>query len=107
MSTSQLLLVSGILLTLHSAYSCLHYRELLRDLEEASGDISDYPLPPLDVWIEVFLGAIIILISELVRSGSTLQPVATKGGFTKRPMMAPAYRSREFDIYTSRARACY
>ena len=112
---SQIIMFVGIAMVLHSAYSCLHYRELLRDLEEsgfdeaAAGDnayaAAALPLPPLDTIIEVLLGAALILFSELVRAGSSLQPVTSKGGFRRRPIVAPAYRTREFDIYSSRARA--
>lgn len=117
-ASSQLLLGLGVVLILHSAFSCSHYRELLRDLEESGfnneqqeheSDLSttQYPLPPLDVWIEVILGALLVLVSELVRSGASLQPVTTKGGKggKRKPMVAPAFRTRDFDIYTSRARA--
>ena len=108
-SVSQLFMVIGIIMVLHSAYSCLHYRELLRDLEESGFEdaaaVESLPLPPMDVIVEVITGALLILISELVRTGSSLQPVTSKGGFRTRPVVAPAYRTREFDIYTSRARA--
>ena len=103
---SNMLMIVGTLLILHSAYSCLHYRELLRDLEE-SGSISDHPLPPTDVWVEVIAGALIILLSELTRNGSTLQPVTSKGGLKRQSMVAPTYRTREFDVYTTRAKAIY
>ena len=108
-SVSQLFMVIGIIMVLHSAYSCLHYRELLRDLEESGFEdaaaVESLPLPPMDVIVEVITGALLILISELVRTGSSLQPVTSKGGFRTRPVVAPAYRTREFDTYTSRARA--
>mmetsp|Transcript_6780 Transcript_6780/g.14154 ORF Transcript_6780/g.14154 Transcript_6780/m.14154 type:complete len:113 (-) Transcript_6780:92-430(-) len=110
-SSSQFLLFLGIVLILHSAYSCLHYRELLRDLEESGlgeEEQEQHALPPVDVWVEVLTGALVVLFSELVRSGSSLQPVTAKGGGQKlKPMVAPAYRTRDFDIYTSRARAFY
>lgn len=112
---SQIIMATGIVLVLHSAFSCLHYRELLRDLEESGLQETDLqytsaaalPLPPMDVWIEVFSGAMLILFSELIRTGSSLQPVTSKGGFRSRPIVAPGYRSRDFDIYTSRARALH
>jgi len=43
-SLSHMITLSGIILTLHSAYSCLHYRELVG---------SHTSQPPLDVVIEV------------------------------------------------------
>jgi Membrane magnesium transporter len=98
-STSTFLLTTGTALLFHAAYSCLHYRLLLRDLEDsgvlimetdplhhhhhgtdhdaaAAGGSSFSPsLPPLDVWIEVALAFFMILFSEFCRSGSSLQPV--------------------------------
>ena len=107
MSSSLFLTIGGILLC-HAAYSCLHYRELLRDLEDAGYD-NEGPtaIPPADVWAEVAAGFFIILASELTRSGSSLRPVSTRGAAATKmtPLAAPPYRSRDFDIYTTRARA--
>jgi Membrane magnesium transporter len=164
MSLSSILFVLGTILLLHSAYSCLHYRSLVQELEEVASGISsdaflDSPIvasttgssssgstnannvvivgnssstinvPPIDVWIEVIIGFIIILISELVRSGSTLQPVGILSASTstgtsnsgsnmsekpkhqqqhqQRQSIAPLYISRDFDIYYARQRGFY
>ena len=110
MSSSLFLTIGGLLLC-HAAYSCLHYRELLRDLQDAGYEdvtaAAPTMIPPVDVWAEVAAGFMIILASELNRSGSSLRPVSTRGGAKKKmtPLAAPVYRSRDFDIYTTRAKA--
>ena len=101
-------LTLGGLILCHAAYSCLHYRELLRDLEDAGYEGTDkVKLPPADVWVEVTLGFLIVLVAELTRSGSSLRPVSTRVGADKKmtPLAAPVYRSRDFDIYSTRAKA--
>ena len=107
--SSSLILTVGALLLFHAAYSCLHYRELLRDLEDAGYEGDTGMIPPADVWIEVAAGFVVILGAELTRSGSSLRPVSTRGkilqGKKMTPLAAPAYRSRDFDIYTTRAKA--
>lgn len=102
-----MLLTVGALVMCHAAYSCLHFRELLRDLRDAGYEGSP-SIPPADVWVEVALGFLIILGSELTRSGSSLRPVSVREAVGKKkmtPLAAPAYRSRDFDIYTTRAKA--
>lgn len=105
MSSSIFLTIGGLLLC-HAAYSCLHYRELLRDLQDAGYDQATAPIPPADVWAEIAAGFLIILASELTRSGSSLRPAS---GYSKgkkmTPLAAPVYRTRDFDIYSTRARA--
>ena len=105
MSSSSLFLTIGGLLLCHAAYSCLHYRELLRDLQDAGyeGTAPLTMMPPSDVWMEVAAGFLIVLVSELSRSGSSLRPA--RGQTKTTPLAAPVYRTRDFDIYTSRARA--
>ena len=111
MSSSLFLTIGGLILC-HAAYSCLHYRELLRDLEDAGYEgTGAAALPPLDVWDEVAVGFLILLGSELTRSGSSLRPVSKRGmsgtGNHQKmtPLAAPTFRSRDFDIYTTRAKA--
>lgn len=103
-------LTVGALVLCHAAYSCLHYRELLRDLEDAGFEGSasgNNSIPPMDVWMEVAIGFLIILGSELTRSGSSLRPVSSRESVGKKmtPLAAPVYRTRNFDIYTTRAKA--
>jgi Membrane magnesium transporter len=102
-SSSTFLLTTGTALLFHAAYSCLHYRLLLRDLQDsgvlimtegdpdpassllhhhqetaATGGAAFSPsLPPLDVWIEVAMAFFMILFSEFCRFGSSLQPIST------------------------------
>jgi len=110
---SSLLLSTGVLLFLHAAYSCLHYQELLLGLEESGlegggmGAASNSAVPPLDVCVEVLAGFCIILLSQLIRSGSALQPISNSDTSAKRPrqpLAAPPYRTLDFDIYSGRGK---
>jgi hypothetical protein len=107
MSISTPLLIVGSVLVLHAAYSCLHYRELVTDLEE-SGQIppdlfASTPSLPVDVVVELIFAFVLILGAELTRKGSGLQPVTSQA--KSKPLMAPCYVSRDFDIYTTRGSA--
>lgn len=106
MSLSQPLFAVGTILILHAAYSCLNYRSLLNELGEEDEAVTHslYQLPPMDVWAEVLLGFVCLLFSELTRGGSALRPIDIIAGKSK-PLMAPAYRTREFDVYTGRRKA--
>lgn len=119
-SFSSIIFASGTIVLLHSAYSCVHYRNLLQVYDEAVSGIStdvmetsDMKIPPNDVLIESMIGFIFILFAELIRPGSNLQPavaVATKNTTTtkkQQPLVAPAYMTRDFDIYHTRTRALY
>jgi len=112
---SKILTATGALLMLHAAYSLQHYRSLVQDLEESatgisidvvmeaeagSGAASEYRIPPTDVYIEMLLSFVLLFVSELTRTGSSLQPVVSP----KKPMIAPPYVSRSFDIYTTRSK---
>jgi Membrane magnesium transporter len=88
--------VTGIVLLLHAAYSCLHYRSLVGDIED-----NIMPIPPLDVMAETAAGFLFLLIGQLMRSRQ-LVPVSITGG-KRKSLAAPAYRSRDFDIYSNRA----
>jgi hypothetical protein len=91
--------VLGWVLMTHAAYSCLHYRGILLDydLQEAVS------IPPMDVYIEVGAAFVSLLIGELIGSGS-LQSVEVLGTQKRRPLVAPAYKTRDFDIYENRAK---
>lgn len=121
MSVSKMLTATGALLILHAAYSLQHYRSLIQDLEEAATGLSSeviddgpggggavvYRIPPTDVWVEMLLALAILLLAELTRAGSSLQPVSNKGGgggAPPKPMMAAPFVTRDFDIYASRGR---
>ena len=96
-----ILTILGSILFFHASYSCLHYRALLNDLEESGMLLEPQTLPPADVVMEVMIAFGLIMVGELVRTGSSLQPVVGK----KRPLMAPAYFSRDFDVYSTRGSA--
>ncbi|KAL7534878.1 hypothetical protein ACHAXR_010104 [Thalassiosira sp. AJA248-18] len=90
---------------LHSAYSCLHYRSLAM-----AADLPDTSSPPVDVVIEVFLGFILSLVGQLlcgpfhevrVSNGSLLGAIQK----SRDGIIAPAYRTRDFDLFTTRAKA--
>jgi hypothetical protein len=100
-----LLMAFGTLVLIHATFSCLHYRSLLLELDDAEAE--SHPLPPMDVWVEIVAGFLILLLAELVRNGSSLQPVSNAtpfGAAKKRPLMAPAFRTRDFDIYAGRCK---
>ena len=103
------LLIVGSCLLLHAAYSCLHYRELLKDLQDDSGlatTTTTLQVPPLDVQWEMWAGWGMILIHELIRSGSALRPtVRNSHTKTSGTIMGALYQTRDFDIYSSRAKA--
>ena len=88
---------------LHAAYSCLHFRSMLQDLD-LDETIS---IPPMDVYIEVSASFIILMLSELIGSGKMQQvevAVKSTSGPKRRPLQAPAYRTRDFDIYEHRGK---
>ena len=101
-SFSSLLTAVGSVLMIHAAYSCLHYRSILQDL-----DLEDtFSIPPMDVYVEVGMSYFILLLAELLRTGS-FQPVevAVKVNQPKRKTLgAPAYQTRDFDIYRNRSK---
>ncbi|CAJ1954661.1 unnamed protein product [Cylindrotheca closterium] len=97
---SLILSIIGWIMIVHSAYSCLHFRGILLDY-----DLQDsVSLPPTDVYIEVGTGFLLLLISEIMGSGS-FQSVDVLGPEKRRPLAAPAYITRGFDIYENRAKA--
>ena len=133
---STLLLVIGCVLILHAAYSLQHYRSLVQDLiesstgmsidvEEASavvGDIANsvssvpqllaeptvtYRIPPFDIYVELGMAFVMLLVSEFIRPGSTMQrAVVVKGEKSiqsqTKPIIGAPFISRDFDIYTTR-----
>lgn len=108
MELSTILIVFSVVVLFHAAYSMQHYRGLLFDLEESTGDPLYQELlqqpPPLDIWAELVVAFAILFVAELTKSGSSLQPVKGGGGQTQKPVVAPSYVTRDFDVYTSRAR---
>jgi hypothetical protein len=116
-------LTLSIVLILHAAFSLQHYRALMQDILEDNTaslpnliattttgaavqhldhDIATHIAIPLDIWLELAIGYFILVLSELWSRGS-MQPVLSKGR-RPRPIVAPVYRTRDFDIYETRAR---
>mmetsp|Transcript_114148 Transcript_114148/g.233571 ORF Transcript_114148/g.233571 Transcript_114148/m.233571 type:complete len:140 (-) Transcript_114148:301-720(-) len=112
---------TGALLMLHAAYSCLHYRSILQDLDLLSesgagggsspAEFVESPssspspgatIPPVDVYLEVALAFAVLLLGELVAMGP-LQSVELVGGSGK-PLSAPSHRTRDFDVYANRSK---
>ncbi len=83
---------SGVLLILHSAYSCLHYRGLVKEFTEVA-------IPPFDVKIEVCLGFLLVLAGQLMSTG----PLRTVMGNCRTRILQ--YKTREFDHYQNRGTA--
>jgi hypothetical protein len=134
--------VIGSLLLLHAAYSLQQYRSLVLDWEESTTGISsileespsihnnkniiettNVRSIPIDVFLELGLAFVLLLVTELTRTGSSLRPVvavvsssssskeSTNHQMTmmkmqpqQRPMMAPAFVQRDFDIYATRGK---
>ena len=99
----RLLTPLGIIVLLHSAYSCLHYRSIISSsaledflLEKGYNELS----PPKDIVIEVILGFLFCLFGQVSAAGNFL-PVVGTGRIELR---APAYVSRDFDLFCTRAR---
>lgn len=94
-SVSSLLSIVGALLMAHAAYSTLHFRSILQDL----GDVNE-PIPPLDVYVELGVSFTMLLLGELLGAGQ-LQSVDVFAQ-NRKPLVAPAWRTRNFDIYECR-----
>jgi Membrane magnesium transporter len=132
MTTSSVLFYLGTILILHSAYSLLHYRELLQEIQDSTlgttlsssigssagagsssaigvgeGGVPDPPDLPIDVVVEVVAGFLFLLVSELIRPASSLRPIANNSSSAQRGgrVVAPPYVSRDFDVYSTRAKA--
>jgi len=89
----------GVILILHSAYSCLHYRTILLSAYNVVDLPSTYsPLsPPKDVVIECFIGFILCLTSQL--ASITLHPIKVASQGSSHELRAPLHRSRDFDLF--------
>jgi hypothetical protein len=142
-SISLFLKGTGAVLMLHAAYSCMHYRSILQDLDlvttsssgsdgqhqdgtttetDTSEETETMMIPPIDVYFEVVLAFILILLGELIGIGSLqsveLVPSSSSSSSSsssekyddevvvkRKPLAAPAYRTRDFDIYNNRSKA--
>lgn len=102
----------GALLLLHAAYSCLHFKSLLQELDisldDAGSIIAGRSIPPVDVYVECALGFLIVFVGQLLGPGKgNWQPCITTGKAKRRPLAAPAFRTRDFDIYADRSMAVF
>eukprot|EP00541_Cyclophora_tenuis_P002154 CAMPEP_0116560554 /NCGR_PEP_ID=MMETSP0397-20121206/11063_1 /TAXON_ID=216820 /ORGANISM="Cyclophora tenuis, Strain ECT3854" /LENGTH=105 /DNA_ID=CAMNT_0004086541 /DNA_START=1 /DNA_END=318 /DNA_ORIENTATION=- len=86
----------GVLLVLHSAFSCQQYRGLVSSMPSELVSI-----PPTDVVVEVGLGFLLCLVGQLVGVGSVRPIVGPK----HKPIVAPPYQTRDFDKYNHRLQA--
>mmetsp|Transcript_37088 Transcript_37088/g.80083 ORF Transcript_37088/g.80083 Transcript_37088/m.80083 type:complete len:202 (+) Transcript_37088:22-627(+) len=111
LTSTPILTTIGVLLILHSTYSCLHYRSLA-----IAADLPNTSSPPLDVVIEVILGFALCLIGQLLCGPFHEVRVVSSGGGgsllgrsiqkkSRGEIIAPAYRTRDFDLFTTRAKA--
>jgi len=129
-STALFLKCTGAVLVLHAAYSCMHYRSILQDLDlldtssssssSAFGDVASASassqdaaapsmmIPPMDVYIEVALAFCLLLLGELLAMGplQSVELTSSKSGTTssRKPLVAPAHKTRDFDIYNNRSK---
>ena len=98
--------LTGSLLLLHAAYSCLHFKSLLQELEIPfeAGSGGTRSVPPPDVYVECALGLLVLFVGQLLGPGAGVwQPCVTGGTTKRRPLAAPAYKSRDFDVYADRS----
>lgn len=102
--------LTGSLLLLHAAYSCLHFKSLLQELEIPfeSGAAGSRQVPPPDVYVECAFGLVVLFVGQLLGPGAgAWQPCVTAGTTKRRSLAAPAFKSRDFDVYADRSLAMY
>uniref|UniRef100_A0A7S3PVW2 Membrane magnesium transporter n=1 Tax=Chaetoceros debilis TaxID=122233 RepID=A0A7S3PVW2_9STRA len=102
MALSRFITPIGIIMLLHSAYSCLHYRSIISSstLDLLDGSTTyNASSPPKDVVIECLLGYFLCLMGQIISAGEFL-PVMGSG---RREVKAPMYITRDFDLWTTRA----
>eukprot|EP00557_Chaetoceros_sp_GSL56_P001362 CAMPEP_0176495550 /NCGR_PEP_ID=MMETSP0200_2-20121128/10716_1 /TAXON_ID=947934 /ORGANISM="Chaetoceros sp., Strain GSL56" /LENGTH=130 /DNA_ID=CAMNT_0017893435 /DNA_START=1469 /DNA_END=1861 /DNA_ORIENTATION=- len=107
----------GIVILLHSAYSCLHYRFLLTNTGStidfdtlttptitsstcsSSNSINlDPSKPPQDVVLECMIGFFLCLLGQIMAKGQFL-PVSGEG---RKEVYAPVHVGRDFDLFCTR-----
>lgn len=110
MSITLSLLFNGIgaCLILHAAYSCLHFRNIVADLDLVDGGETAAFIPPFDVVVECLGGFLVLLSSQIFISSGSLVPIAATSSSLsssrkQQPLVAPAYKTRDFEIYSNRA----
>ena len=103
-SISFVLKATGALLMLHAAYSCMHYRSILQDLDLLEIRAGT----PSDVYAEVAVSFFLVLLGELIAMGplQSVEVLTTTSGGTekKQPLVAHPHKTRDFDVYSNRSK---
>jgi Membrane magnesium transporter len=106
-SVPTLLNTLAAILLAHAAYSTLHFRSLVQDLGGGGGDDGSSGLlfllpsiPPLDVYIELGMSFFLLLVGQLMEMGPLQSADVLSAHHHRTPLIAPAYRTRQFDLYT-------
>ena len=97
-SVPTLLNILGAILLAHAAYSTLHFRSIVQDLG-GDGLLLQQSIPPMDVYIELGMSLFLLLCGQLIEMGP-LQSAEVFSQHGRTPLVAPAYRTRNFDLYT-------
>lgn len=98
-SLSEITTWVGVILVLHSAFSCQQYRGLVSAMELQGNNTMALPMVPADVFMEVGVGFLFCWLGQMGAMG-TIRPL-TSGG----QLAAPSYRTRDFDTYNHRMQA--
>ena len=103
-SLASLSKVFGAFLMLHAAYSCMHYRSILQDLDLLELESKS----PMDVYIEVAVAFFLILAGELIGMGplQSVEVLASNEAKLekKQPIVAHPHKTRDFDVYSNRSK---
>lgn len=91
----------GVLLLFHSAYSALQYRTILLEAADVPDGFTP-DRPPIDAAVEALIAFALCLVGQLM-SESLLGVRATTAKGGRASSVAPAYVTRDFDIYATRA----
>lgn len=106
LSISTILSGVGVFLILHSAYSALEYRTILLSARDIPDGLNP-DRPPADAALEVLVAFGLCLVGQLAsETFAGVKGTTAKGGRVA-SSTAPAYRSRDFDIYATRAAGVY
>ncbi len=99
-SISFVLKATGALLMLHAAYSCMHYRSILQDLDLLEMNAGT----PGDVYVEVALSFVLIMVGELISMGPLQSVDVLSSQEKKQPLVAHPHKTRDFDVYSNRSK---
>ena len=96
-SVPTLLNILGAILLAHAAYSTLHFRSIVQDLG-GDGLLLQQSIPPMDVYIELGMSLFLLLCGQLIEMGP-LQSAEVFSQHGRTPLVAPAYRTRNFSTH--------